>query len=255
MSAPADNEQASELAYVYGVVRSGSIGSIDAKGIGGGRVELVPRNGVTALVTYLAAGEPRVRPRDLHRHLDVLQDAFAATTILPCSFGTVVKADELRGGSTLLDQREDELQAELDRLEGFAQMNVKAEYDEETLLREIVSDDPEIARLRSVTQELGDAGYYERLRLGELVASAVHARREGDAARLIDALAAHAAEVVVDEPGADGALKAFFLLRRERLAAFESEVERLAREEQPQLSFEVIGPLPPSAFVSRYDGP
>jgi Gas vesicle synthesis protein GvpL/GvpF len=253
VSALAEDEQTSELAYVYGVVRSGSIASIDAEGIGGGNVELVPRDGVTALATFLPPGAPRVRPRDLHRHLAVLQDAFAATTILPCPFGTVVEAEELRGGNTLLNRHEDELDAELDRLNGFVQMNVKAEYDDETMLREIVAADPEIARLRSVTQQLGEAGYYERLRLGELVAAAVHARRERDSERLVDTLAGHAVEVVVDEPGGDGALKASFLVARERLATFESEVEKLARAEQPRLGFEVIGPLPPSAFVSRPD--
>ena len=250
----ARNEQTSELAYVYGVVRSGSIGSVGTKGIGGGRVELVPRNGLTALVTFLPPETPRVRPRDLHRHLAVLQDAFAATTILPCSFGTVVRAEDLRGGSTLLDQDEDELRGELDRLDGLVQMNVKAVYDEDALLREIVAADSEIARLRGVTQQLGDAGYYERLRLGELVASAVHARREHDSERLVHALAPYAEEVVVEEPGGDGSLKTSFLVGRDRLAKFESAVEKLARAEQPQLSFEVVGPLPPSAFVARYDG-
>ena len=253
VSALAGNEQTSELAYVYGVVRSGSIRSVGTQGIGGRRVELVARNGLTALVTFLPPETPRVRPRDLHRHLAVLQDAFAATTVLPCSFGTVVKADELRGGSPLLEHDEDELREELVRLEGFVQMNVKAAYDDDALLREIVAADAEIARLRSLTQQLGDAGYYERIRLGELVASAVHARRDRDSDRLVEALAPHAAEVVVEEPGADGALKASFLVGRDRLAAFESELEKLARAAQPQLNFEAIGPLPPSAFVSRPD--
>ena len=254
VSALAGNELTSELAYVYGVVKSGSIRSVDAKGIGGGRVELVPLNGVAALVTFLPPETPRVRPRDLHRHLAVLQDAFAGTTVLPCSFGTVVTAEELRGGTTFLDRQEDELRAELDRLEGFVQMNVKAVYDDDVLLREIVAADPEIARLRSVTQQLGDAGYYERLRLGELVAAAVHARRERDSERVVDVLAPYAAEIVVEEPGADAALKSSFLVGRKRLAKFEAAIEELARAEQPRLSFEVIGPLPPSAFVSQPDG-
>ena len=91
-------------AYVYGVVRSGSLDAIGAEGVSGLPVEIVDGDGVAALVTDLQTDELRVRRRDLQRHLNVIEEAFAKTTILPCRFGTL--ADSRAGvRSDLLDAR------------------------------------------------------------------------------------------------------------------------------------------------------
>ncbi|HYY03347.1 MAG TPA: GvpL/GvpF family gas vesicle protein [Gaiellaceae bacterium] len=235
-------------AYVYGVVRSGSLDGIDAEGVSGIAVEIVEGDGVAALISDLPAEELRVRRRDLHRHLGVIEEAFGKTTILPCRFGTVVdsRADV---HDELLAPRRDELLSGLAQLDGRVQLNVKATYDEELLLAGIVATDPEIARLREATRTLGDAGYYERLRLGERVAEAVTAHRDADAARIVDALAPEAEDVTLEPPPPEAALKASFLVDRARLARFDTALERTAAAEQPRLRFDVIGPLPPTAFA------
>lgn len=243
-----EETRATTGAYVYGVVRSGLLDSIGAEGISGLPVEIVEGDGLAALVTDLQADELRVRRRDLQRHLDVIEEAFATTTILPCRFGTLAAS---RAGvrEDLLDGRRDELLNGLAHLDGRVQLNVKATYDEELVLSAIVADDPEVARLREATRRLGEAGHYERLRLGERVAAAVAARREDDAARLIDALSADVEDVVVDQPPPDAALKASFLVQRDRLKRFDAALEKTAAAEQPALRFDVIGPLPPTAFA------
>lgn len=246
--ATSEETRARTGAYVYGVVRSGSLDAIGAKGVSGLPVEIVDGDGVAALVSGLSAGELRVRRRDLRRHLDVIEEAFGKTTILPCRFGTLADSRaDVR--SDLLDARRDELLNGLAHLDGRVQLNVKAIYDEDVLLAAIVAEDPEVARLREATRTLGDAGYYERLRLGERVAAAVAARREQDARRIVDALSAQAEDVVLDQPPPEAALKASFLVQRERLERFDAALEQTAAAEQPTLRFDVIGPLPPSAFA------
>jgi hypothetical protein len=211
-------------------------------------VEIVEGDGVAALVSDLPTSELRVRRRDLRAHLDVIEEAFGRTTILPCRFGTVVDSRaDVRGG--VLDARRDELLHGLAQLDGRVQLNVKATYDEDVLLAGIVAADPEVARLREATRTLGDAGYYERLRLGERVAAAVAAKRDEDAARVVDALTAEAEDVVLDKPPPDAALKASFLVERTRLERFDAALEQTAAAEQPALRFDVIGPLPPTAFA------
>src|SRR5438132_446961 len=76
------------------------------------------------------------------------------------------------------------VRADLSRLDGRVQMNVKVSYEEEAVLGEIVAGEPEIARLRRATAAAGDAAYYDNIRLGELVAAALAARRAQDAERL-----------------------------------------------------------------------
>ena len=52
----------------------------------------------------------------------------------------------------------------------------------------------------------------------------------------------------------DAALKASFLVARKKLKKFDQAIEAMARREQPLLQFEVIGPLPPTAFAAAYAG-
>lgn len=239
--------------YVYGFTRAGEAPAVREEGVAGGSVTVVEGDGVAAIVSPVADADLRVRRRDLHAHLRVLESVFESTTVLPCPFGTVVaSSDEL--SERVLAGARDELLAGLDRLEGTVQLNVKATYDEDELLREIVAADPDVAALRARTQGSGEAGYYDRIRLGELVAARVAERAERDGERLGDALAANAVDAVFDAPGAGAALRASFLVERASLGRFDAALEALAAAEQPQLRFEAIGPLPPTAFAEAYAG-
>jgi hypothetical protein len=222
---------------------------LDVDGVADRPVSTVEVGGLAAVTSELTDERLRVRRRDLVRHLHVLESAFAEATIVPCAFGTVLQSRQAVE-SELLTGRRDELLALLERLEGRMQLNVKAVYDEETVLREIVETEPEIARLRQQSRALGDAGHFASIRLGELVASALGARRAADADRLLDRLAAEAEDVVVDEAAETVVLKASFLVASERSERFDAELDALAAAEAPRLSFESIGPLPPTAFVA-----
>ncbi len=240
--------------YVYGVVRAGSLGDFDEAGIGDADVTLVERHGLAALVSQVQTAEVRLKRRDLHRHLHVIESAFARTTILPCPFGTVVASEqELEEG--LLGTGRSALLAGLERLDGNVQLNVKASYDEDAVLRELVASDPEIGRLREQTRDAGDERYAERLQLGELVAKRLADRSARDADRLLSRLGEEALDVVVEEAPAGGVLKASFLVARDSLQRFDSVLERLSRDEHPYIGFELIGPLPPTAFAAASVGP
>jgi len=212
-------------------------------------VETIEQDGVAALASELPDSRLRVRRRDLDRHLRVLEAAFAETTIVPCAFATVLH-DRAAVERELLVGRRDELLALLDRLDGRVQLNIRARYDEETVLREIVETEPEIADLRRRSRALGEAGHFQNIRLGELVAAAFDAWRVADAGRLLDRLVVEADDVFVEEAGGTLVLKGAFLVARARLERFDSVLESLAAEESPRLAFESIGPLPPTAFSS-----
>src|SRR3954470_5552182 len=123
-----------------------------AGGIGGAAVTLVEGDGVAAVVSAADATELRLKRRDLERHLRVIESVFAEMTILPCPFGTVVDSpSELEEG--VLAGARANLLAGLARLEGTVQLNVKATYDEEELLRRIVAAEPQVATLRERTRD------------------------------------------------------------------------------------------------------
>jgi hypothetical protein len=237
--------------YVYGVVSNDAAISPPSEGVASAATRLIESDGLAALVSSVPTERLRVRRSDLHAHLRALERVFEQTTVLPCRFGTVLPSeDDVR--RHLLDARRDELRHLLETLAGHGQMNVKAVYDEAEVLREVVASEPGIARARERARGLGDAAYYENIRLGELVTAQLTARRADDAGRIHGRLAPLAADVVADARDADAllVLKASFLVARKLLDQFDRELESLATEEAPTVRFEVVGPLPPTAFVS-----
>ncbi len=234
--------------YVYGIVPAGAVDSIASPGVRGSAVAVLEEGGLAALVSDLPDDQLRVTRKDLRRHLDVVDEAFRETTILPCPFGTTVESREAVLQDVLRANR-DSLAAGLAELEGTVQLNLKVRHDEDALLREIVARDPAIARLRQQTGG-ADGVYGQRLELGQRVAAAVEAHRAADAVRVLDALVAEALDVA-DEPDEELVLRAAFLVSRARLDRFDALLERVAAAEQELLRFEVIGPLPPTAFVER----
>jgi hypothetical protein len=211
-------------------------------------VELVTVAQLAALTTTLSSAPFHARRRDLRRHLDVLEAAFAETTVVPCAFASVLPT-RAAVEEELLAARSDELRTLLDRLENRVQLNVKVSYEEDVVLRDLVASDPEIARLNERTRGAPGA-YAERVRLGDLVASAFAERRSRDAEEVVDAVAEIADDIRGDRAELPVVLKASFLVRRERVDRFHAALERLAAERAPALRFESVGPLPPTGFAS-----
>ena len=251
----ANENRDSQPVYVYGVVSADSGLSIREPGVADQSVELVAHDGVAAVVSAFPADDPRVRRRDPVAHLQTLERIFERTTVAPCPFGTVMSSPA-DVEDQFLSPRRDELRSLLARLEGHAQMNVKAEYDEEAVLRDLVAADPEVSAARERVKAMGAAAYYESIRLGELVSARLSARRAYDAERISARLSALAA-ATVEEPVNESELlvfKASFLVGQARFAEFDRALDELAGGESGRLRFEAIGPLPPTAFASLERG-
>jgi Gas vesicle synthesis protein GvpL/GvpF len=240
--------EATAPVYVYGVVRAGAIAPTEVEGVAGRPVETIESGGLAAVTSELGGDRLRVRRRDLLGHLRVLETVFAENTIVPCAFGMVLPSRHAVENELLAGRRQ-ELVALLERLDGRIQLNVTASYDEEAVLREIVQEDPEIVRLRARTRALGAAGHFESIRLGERVARALEERRAVDAERLLGRLAREAEDAVVDQAAETVVLKASFLVAGDRRASFDAALEDLASAEAPRITFESIGPLPPTVFA------
>ena len=243
---PGEPSGVAAAVYVYGVVRAGTTDARGTVGVADRPAGTIESDGLAAVVSKLTEDRLRVRRRDLLGHLRVLERVFDETTIVPCAFGMVLPSAEAVA-SDFLATRRNELLGLLERLEGRAQLNVSAAYDEEEILREIVATDPRIARGRQQTRALGRAGHFASIQLGELVAGVLAERRDADGRRLLGRLA-EAAEDAVMEPTHDlTVLKGAFLVKGED--RFDAVLEELAKAEAPRISFEAIGPLPPTAFA------
>jgi hypothetical protein len=242
-------EQTAKPRYVYGVVR-GDRTAPAVKGIAGAPVELVDAGEVAAL-TSVAPGEYLEAGReDLLTHSRVLEATLERGTVLPMRFGVVVPDDEtLR--ERLLDGHREELLAQLAEMDGKVEFALKGLYDEDAVLRQLVSQDREIGYLKNAIAGKSEAAtYYERIRLGELIAAAFAARQEADAAAIVEELRPHAVAVRVGEPIHERmAVNASFLVERSGQAKFDRAVDAIGAREADRIRFRVTGPLPPHSFV------
>lgn len=238
--------------YVYGFARAKDVKAIAEPGIGepGAPVEIVSRAGLAALVSDAPPGDVPADRRNLDAHSRVLQAAFESFPVLPMRFGVVVPDDgELEDG--VLARGGDEIGRLLAEVEGRAEHRVTAYYNENVVLAEIVADNPPVARLREQIRGVSrDAGYYLRIRLGELVAEAMRRKRRDDESHILQRLrplaAAHAREEELPEAIV---VKASFLIEQQSEEDFDRAVKELAGEARGRMRFKRVGPLPPYSFV------
>lgn len=240
--------------YVYGIMRAGDATDAVARAQAteGPAVDAVEHEGLAALVGHVPDGELRLRRDNILAHADVLQAAFELGPVLPFRFGTALPdADTVV--RDVLAPTLDRMTARLEVLDGKAEMQVKAIYTEEPLLRSILGQDRGLARMVQRTQSLPAAAtHFERIRIGEAIAAAVQARRAADEASLVGDLMPFAIARASSAPHHERAvLNTAFLVERDQLSAFDQAVEALSRQHAPGIEFKLIGPMPAYSFADR----
>lgn len=241
--------------YVYGIVEATAT-KPRGRGIAGAPLRLVIGEDAAALVSEIPSDRLRLGRDEVLLHARVLDRALARGPVLPMRFGVVMDdTDEVH--DRLLDQHGPELRTQLSDMEGKVEIRIRAAYDEASLLQDVVREHPEIASLRTALADRPEAaGYYDRIRLGELVATAVERHRELDARAIIEALGEHALAVEAGEPSHERvAVQASFLVERSRLPEFNTSVDQVAEAYGGQIRFKYTGPLPPHSFVELAGSP
>jgi len=239
-------------AYVYGVVRAGAVEKVTTPGVNaaGGAVRLVDHDGLAALVSDVPDGPLTGTKDDVLAHSRVLEEAVERVTVLPMRFGVVMPSAEAAEDELLTEHQED-LVAQLDAFEGLVELDLKIVCPEEVQMRAVVAERPDIAQLsREIRGRPADATYYERIRLGELVAEASAAMRDELAELVVSAIEPLAVRTDVGEPAHEQMLlNVAFLAKRERLEEIDRAVGRLDQELAAGMNLKYVGPLPPYRFV------
>lgn len=221
------------LTYLYAVSRAGTPAPRDAS--------VIEHRGLAAIIAPTDERRVRARRRDLLHHAEVVQTAFDHGTVVPLQFGIVVE-DVV---ADVLEPRHEELTGLLRRLDGLAEVTLRAHYREDDVLRALLTDDPRLERLRRTVSPV---------HLGEAIARALAARRDADADAIVRTLRPHVLDVAVDPLRTElEVFRGAFLVRRDALAAVDRAADSLARANAATTTFAYAGPLPPHHFV-RVEG-
>lgn len=237
-------------AYVYGVVAKTAGRPPSAEGVEGHAVELAECGELAALVSDASEVPVKASRRNLTAHSRVLGEVAAERCVLPMQFGVVMpNRDAVR--DELLAAHHEALTAQLAAFEPYVELDVRVLCPEDALLRSVLSTRRDIAELRAALGDRpADATYYERIRLGELVAQAVADRRQAIHERTVAALEPLAAATETGEPLHEQMLaNVAFLVRRDELTKFDDAVDRLGDDLGEAVRISYMGPLAPHHFV------
>jgi hypothetical protein len=234
---------------VYGIVPAG-VKAPSGRGVASGRLRVVPHGDVAAIVSDAPGPELRAGKDELIAHADVLERALARSVVLPMRFG-ILLSDDQAVREQLLDPFHDDLLVQLEQLTGKVELRLRAVYDEDAVLQDILAAQPAIgARSEALREQPADATYYERIELGQMIAEALERTRERDSASILEALEPLA---VAAEPGSPEheriAADISFLVEEDTLQRFDEAVDELGRQNADRMRFKYTGPLPPYSFV------
>jgi len=236
--------------YVYGLIRSDTPLPPELTGLGpSARVSTITHGQLAAIVSDLPEDRPLGTRDDLIAHEAVVDSVARVATVLPMRFPAVV--EEHGVVDELLAPNHDHFLEVLRRLSGHVQFTLKARYEQEVVLRELLEEDDELRALQRQVRTLPeDAGYYERVRLGERIVAALEQRRDAEAAALLTRLEPVVASSGPSHPGTpEEVVNVALLVHRDEEQRFVDAVEELGAELHGRVRLRLLGPLAPYDFI------
>jgi hypothetical protein len=246
------NAKAEKAIYVYGILPADVELASEMSGVGdpAGQVRLVRSDGLAALVSEVDTSKPLGSPDDLTAHQQIVDASAAEVPVLPARFGAVMASEEAVT-EELLAPNEDEFHDALAELDGRAQYVIKGRYVEKAILREVLSENRQAARLASKLRDADpDATRDARIKLGEIINSVVAAKRHKDTHALGNAMEGHCVASIVREPTHElDAAHVAFLVDTDDEGDVEQVVEELARDWEGRIEVRLLGPMAAYDFV------
>jgi len=239
--------------YMYCIICSPQPCQFSTLGIGerGDIVHTVNFMQLAAVVSDSPIVDYEESRRNMMAHTRVLEEVMQQFTLLPVRFGTTAPKAEIIIDQ-VLKRRYGELISHLEDVEGRVELGLKAFWYEEIVLREIVEENLPIRHLRdSLMGRSAEETYYDRIRLGEWINTAMERKRDEDAEKILERLRplvykSRANKVITDKM----VLNAAFLVERSREAEFDQAVRQLDADMSKRLMFKYVGPVPPYNFVN-----
>ncbi len=256
---PAPPERASASAastagtFLYGFVEGGADAVLGVVGVDGrSPARIVAGDGLACVVSEhrgddLRALSKEALVRGVLAHQRVIESVMGERAVLPAKFGTLL-ADGAEVG-VLLAQARGELMQALAGVQGKVEIEVAATWDLGRVLQDLAGDDAVRRAREAITEQGRPTTLGDQIALGRLVQARADARRVRYREAILEHLRPIAADIAVNALVSDAMVANLaFLVERARQAEFEAAVERLDEFLGRELTFRVIGPLPPYSF-------
>lgn len=254
MAAPKESAPAQEGKYLYCIAQGSDARNLGRIGIGerGDVVTNVNYRDLSAFISNSPMTKYTISRENLTAHEKVTETIMKDyKSVLPVRFCTIATcAEEIR---SLLRKRYVEFKNELRRIDNKIELGLKAWWkDMDGIFVEIVRENEEIARLKQEVAGMpAEPPPSEKVRLGEMVHSALELKREHEASELVAPFRKLWHDAKTNKATGDQmVLNAVFLVDRIRGRQFDNQVEKLEKTHGERYRFSYIGPAPPFNFVN-----
>lgn len=247
---------AQESKYLYCIMRCSQervIKGVTGIGTPSVPVHTVPWGGLSCVVSDSAVERYEATRQNLIAHERVIEAVMQEQTPLPVRFGTVADSGSpVASVQRLLESRATEFERLLSEMDERVELGLKVFWRNEALVfGEIVAADERLRALRDALRcQPGGGSHAARMRLGEMVKTALARKKEAEAKSILAPLRAIADRVADNPVFLDRmVINSAFLVRRDREAEFDRLVAALDEERGQQIRLMYVGPVAPYNFV------
>jgi len=243
---------AGEGNYIYCVIGADEARNFGPIGVGGKSdiVSTIGYQGIGAVISNYPTTKYELSKENLIAHEKVIEKVMQDYTVLPMrAFTVAASAEEVR---SFLRKNYTGLKGLLKDMDNKIELGVKAYWrDMKIIFQEIVDENDKVRRLREkiVVKPQGQAS--GKIRLGEMVASALKAKKDREGEELLRSLKRVAYDFRSGKTrGDEMIINATFLVDRGREKEFDNRMDELDRKYGQRIKFTYVGAAPPYNFVS-----
>jgi hypothetical protein len=241
------------MQYVYGIIPCKEPREFGAKGIGGRGdiVHTLHYRDLAAVLSDSAVKEYDNSRRNMMAHMVVLEELMRDYTVLPVRFGTVAPKPQ-SVIDNVLAPRYEELIGLLAEMDGRMEMGLKAFWFEEVIFKEVLDQSPSIRQLRDkLVGRSPEQTYYERIRLGEMIAAMMDHQRDTDSEIILEHLRPFVHKTVLNKTLTDRMiLNAAFLVDKAQEPGLDHALQEMDVQMGKRVMFKYVGPVAPYNFVN-----
>jgi hypothetical protein len=236
--------------YIYGIINESLPKRFVFNGVGEAEVYTINHQKIAAIVSDIEFSEIDPTRKNVQAHTLVQDNLIKEYTLLPMAFGMVAASPE--EVQRLLEKNYEGLTGELSRLAGNVEVELKLYWDQETIIKEIQSDNREFSGIKDKIKATSSLQEKRNLMIeaGRMVDSIVLAWKSKYADMVFNVLKELSHQAKMNNPvGLKNFLNASFLIDKNREGNFKEQVYNLDTKFQGKVNFKYVGPMPPYNFV------
>ena len=239
--------------YIYCITEGAKDEHFGPLGIGGRGDELytITYREIGAVVSDSPVRRYPVSRENSLAHERAIEAVFKPHTVLPVRFCTIAE-DEAKVRA-ILEREYAEFKGLLERMRGKVEVGVKAVFHETLIYQEILERDGEIRRRKEAIAKLPpQKAHWQLVEIGRMVEAALEAEKARVREEIVEALKGACCDFRLTNRllGERMIMNAAFLADRDREAAFDREMDRLAERYGERVIFKYVGGFPPFNFVN-----